>query len=253
MNDLFSLKDKIAVVTGASRGIGEAIAHLLAKNGAHVIVTSRKIDECKKVADAITKAGGKATPYACHIGKMDDIQNLFCFLKKEKLKLDILINNAATNPYFGDIVETDLESFNKTVDVNIRGYFFMSTNAAKLMKEQGNGVIINTASINGLSPGPLQGIYSITKAAVMSMTKAFAKECGPFGVRVNAILPGLTKTSFASALFDNDKIYKEWMDKTPLKRYAMPEDIAGTVLYLVSDAASFVTGECIVIDGGLTI
>lgn len=253
MNYLFSLKGKVAVVTGASRGIGEAIAHLLAKNGAHVIVTSRKIDECKKVADAITDKGGRATPFACHIGKMEDIEGLFSFLKKEKINLDILINNAATNPYFGDIVETDLESFNKTVDVNIRGYFFMSTNAAKLMKKQGSGVIINTASINGLRPGPLQGIYSITKAAVMSMTKAFAKECGPSGVRVNAILPGLTKTSFASALFDNDKIYKEWMDKTPLKRYAMPEDIAGTVLYLVSDAASFVTGECIVIDGGLTI
>ena len=253
MSDLFSLKGKVAVVTGASRGIGEAIAHLLAKNGAHVIVTSRKIDECKKVSDAINDQGGRATPYACHIGKMEDIKGLFMFLKEERLSLDILINNAATNPYFGDIVETDLESFNKTVDVNIRGYFFMSTNAAKLMKEQGSGVIINTASINGLRPGPLQGIYSITKAAVMSMTKAFAKECGPSGVRVNAILPGLTKTSFASALFDNDKIYKEWMDKTPLKRYAMPEDIAGTVLYLVSDAASFVTGECIVIDGGLTI
>ncbi|MGS5769750.1 SDR family oxidoreductase, partial [Acinetobacter baumannii] len=149
--------------------------------------------------------------------------------------------------------DTDIAAYNKTVEVNIRGYFFMSVEAGKLMKEQGDGAIVNTASVNALQPGDRQGIYSITKAAVVNMTKAFAKECGPLGIRVNALLPGLTKTKFASALFENEDIYKSWMDTIPLRRHAEPREMAGTVLYLVSDAASYTNGECIVVDGGLTI
>lgn len=250
---LFDLSGKTALVTGASRGIGAEIAKLLAQHGAHVIVSSRKIDGCQTVADEITAAGGKAEAIACHIGEMGQIDALFETLKERHGRLDILINNAATNPYFGHILDTSEAAYQKTVDVNIRGYFFMSVAAGKMMKAQGGGVIVNTASVNGLTPGPMQGIYSITKAAVISMTKSFAKECAPLGIRVNALLPGLTKTAFAGALFTNEAIYKEAMRTIPMGRHAEPQEMAGTVLYLVSDASSYVTGECIVVDGGMTV
>ncbi|MCV6597060.1 MAG: SDR family oxidoreductase [Mangrovicoccus sp.] len=250
---LFDLTGKIALVTGASRGIGEEIAKLLAAHGAHVIVSSRKIDGCQAVADAITAAGGKAEAIACHIGEMGQIDALFDEIKSRHGRLDILINNAATNPYFGHILDTSEAVYQKTVDVNIRGYFFMSVAAGKMMKDQGGGAIVNTASVNGLTPGAMQGIYSITKASVISMTKSFAKECAVYGIRVNALLPGLTKTAFAGALFTNDSIYREAIRTIPMARHAEPKEMAGTVLYLVSDASSYVTGECIVVDGGMTV
>lgn len=249
----FDLTGKVALVTGASRGIGEAIAKLLAGQGAHVIVSSRRIDDCQVVADSIRQEGGSAEALACHVGNMGDIENCFAQIKQQHGKLDILINNAATNPYFGHILDTDLGAYTKTVDVNIRGYFFMSVEAGKLMRANGGGAIVNTASINGLQPGPMQGIYSISKAAVINMTKAFAKECGALGIRVNALLPGLTKTKFAGALFDNDQIYQQAMQAIPMKRHAEPSEMAGTVLYLVSDASSYTNGECIVVDGGFTL
>ena len=251
--NLFDLTGKIALVTGASRGIGESIAKLLAEQGAHVIVSSRKIDGCQVVADAITAAGGSAEALACHVGNMADIEACFAHIKQVHGKLDILINNAATNPYFGDILDTDLGAFNKTVEVNIRGYFFMSVEAGKLMRDHGGGAIVNTASINALQPGPMQGIYSMTKAAVVNMTKVFAKECAPLGIRCNALLPGLTRTKFAGALFSNEDIYEQAIQDIPMGRHAEPAEMAGTVLYLVSDASSYTTGECIVVDGGITI
>ena len=249
---LFDLQGKIALVTGASRGIGESIAKLLGEQGAHVIVSSRKLEDCQSVADSITAAGGSAEALACHVGNMDDIANCFAHIKSVHGKLDILINNAATNPYFGDILDTDLGAYTKTVDVNIRGYFFMCIEGGKLMRDNGGGSIVNTASINALKPGPMQGIYSISKAAVVNMTQAFAKECGKHGIRVNALLPGLTKTKFAGALFSNDDIYQSAIANIPLRRHAEPDEMAGTVLYLVSDASSYTTGECIVVDGGFT-
>lgn len=251
MKDLFDLTGKVALVTGASRGIGEAIARLLAAYGAEVIVSSRKIDACQAVADSIVADGGKATAYACHVGEMSQIEAIFEHIKNEFGRIDILVNNAAANPYYGHILDTDLAAFDKTVDVNIRGYFFMSTAAGKMMREQGGGVILNTASVNGVSPGDKQGIYSITKAAVISMTKAFAKECGPDNIRVNALLPGLTDTKFASALTSNDKVLNMALAMIPLKRVAQPSEMAGTVLYLVSDASSYTTSACINVDGGL--
>lgn len=250
---LFDLTGRIALVTGASRGIGESIARLLAEQGAHVIVSSRKIDGCQAVADSILEAGHSAEAFACHIGSMEDITATFDHIKSKHGRLDILVNNAATNPYFGHILDTDLVAYQKTVDVNIRGYFFMSVEGGKLMREAGKGVIVNTASINGLQPGLYQGIYSITKAAVINMTKAFAKECGGLGIRVNALLPGLTRTKFAGALFEHEEISKDWMNKIPLGREAQPDEMAGTVLYLVSDASSYTNGECIVVDGGITL
>jgi len=251
--NLFDLTGKIALVTGASRGIGEEIAKLLAEQGAHVMVSSRKVDGCQGVADAINAAGGSAEALACHVGSMDDISKTFDYIRKQHGKLDILVNNAAANPYFGHVLDTDLGAYNKTVDVNIRGYFFMSVEAGKLMRESGGGSIVNTASVNAILPGDMQAIYSITKAAVVNMTKAFAKECAGFGIRCNALLPGFTKTKFAGALFADENIYNMMMETVPMKRHAEPKEMAGTVLYLVSDASSYTTGECIVVDGGYTV
>ena len=250
--DIFDLSGRVAVVTGASRGIGEEIAKILAQHGAHIIVSSRKIDDCTKVVDAIVARGGSAAAFACDIGNMDDITALFTYVKNHHGALDILVNNAAANPFFGHILDTDLNAYNRTVDVNIRGYFFMSVEGAKLMREKGRGVILNTASVNGIRPGPGQGIYSISKAAVINMTKAFARECAAFGIRVNALLPGLTKTKFAGALFTDDASYKGLVKMIPMGRHATPDEMAGTALYLVSDASSYTTGESILVDGGLT-
>ncbi|MEQ8800694.1 MAG: SDR family oxidoreductase [Haliea sp.] len=250
---LFDLNGRIALVSGASRGIGEAIARLLAEQGAHVIVSSRKLEGCEPVADAIRASGGSAEACACNVGDMAAIQALFEHIRSAHGRLDICVNNGAANPYFGHVLDTDLAAFQKTVDVNIRGYFFMSVEAGKLMREQGRGAIVNTASVNALQPGPMQGIYSITKAAVVNMTKVFAKECGGFGIRCNALLPGLTKTRFAGALFSNDEIYQTAIEKIPMQRHAEPEEMAGAELNLVSDASSYTNGECIVVDGGLTL
>ncbi len=183
---LFDLTGRLALVTGASRGIGEAIARTLAANGAEVIISSRKQEGCEKVADAINAEGGKAHAMACHIGETDHIGALFRKIRDDHGRLDILVNNAAANPYFGHILDTDEGAFQKTVDVNIRGYFFMSAKAGKLMRENDGGVILNVASINGVIPGPMQGIYSITKAALIDqglpsapMTASGSMPCCP--------------------------------------------------------------------------
>ncbi|NLY13508.1 MAG: SDR family oxidoreductase [Gammaproteobacteria bacterium] len=249
--NLFDLDGKIAFVSGASRGIGAAIAQLLAQQGAHVIVSSRRIESCDAVVADITAAGGKATAMACHIGEMEQISAVFAQIREQFGRLDILVNNAAANPFFGNILDTDLGAFQKTVDVNIRGYFFMSVEAGKLMRENGGGSIINVASVNGVSPAELQGIYSVTKAAVISMTKAFAKDCASFGIRCNALLPGLTDTKFASALTSNPAILKHALQIIPLKRVADPSEMAGAVLYLASDASSYTTGTTLTVDGGM--
>jgi NAD(P)-dependent dehydrogenase (short-subunit alcohol dehydrogenase family) len=251
-DDLFELTDKVALVTGASRGIGEEIARVLARYGAHVIVSSRKLDGCRAVADSIVEAGGSASAFPCHVGSMDDISAVFAHISQAHGKLDILVNNAATNPYYGHILDTDIESFQKTVDVNLRGYFFMSIEAGKLMRDNGGGAIVNTASVAGLQPSPGQGIYAVSKAGVLNMTRAFAGECGEHNIRVNALLPGLTQTKFAGALFDNPDFYDEAVRAIPLKRHATPSEMAGVVLMLVSGAGSYINGECITVDGGLT-
>ena len=237
----------------ASRGIGHAIAELLASPGAHVIVASRKADACQAGADVILAGGGSAEALPCHIGETEQIDSAFSAIESKHGRLDILVNNAATNPHFGPIVDTDLSSFQKTVDVNIRGYFFMSAAGAKLMARNGGGAIVNVASVNGVIPGRFQGIYSITKAAVISMTKAFAKECATQGVRVNALLPGLTDTKFAGALISNPEVLDKMLDHVSMRRVAKPEEMAGAVLYLVSPAANYTTGVCLNVDGGYLV
>ena len=253
MTGMFDLTGRVAVVTGASRGIGEAIAKAYAQQGARVVVSSRKLEGCVAVAQAISEAGGEAVAIACHIGDMDALHALFAQVEQRFGRLDVLVNNAATNPYYGHILDTDLGAFQKTVDVNIRGYFYASVLAGRLMRAGGRGSIINVASVNAVRPGPMQGIYSITKGAVLNMTKSFARECGPEGIRCNAILPGLIRTKFAGALLADEKQLKHYVGDNPLRRVGEPQDLAGAAVFLASDASSYVTGEFLVVDGGFLI
>jgi len=248
-----SLTNKIAIVTGASRGIGEAISRTFAEYGAQVILVSRKKEGLEKVANDIVKKGGKAIPFAAHVGKKDEIENLFHYVKTEFNRCDILVNNAATNPYFGPLKDADEGAWDKTFEVNLKGPFFMIKRAANLMEENNGGSIINISSVEGVKPSYYQGIYSITKAGLIMMTKSFALELGSLNIRVNAILPGLTETKFAKTLFENDKFYDSFVKTTPLQRHAKPIEIAGAALYLASDASTFTTGSCIVCDGGYLI
>ena len=241
------------MVTGASRGIGEAAAKLLAQQGAQVIISSRRQDGCELVAGRIRDEGGQATAHACHIGNLEQVETIFEHIRQEHGRLDILVNNAAANPYYGHITDTDPGAFQKTVEVNVRGYFFMTVNACKLMKGNGGGAIVNVASVDGVRPGDKRGIYSITKGAIINMTKAFALECGPDNIRVNALLPGLTETKFAGALTDNPEVLNSWLRQMPLRRYAQPDEMAGAILFLASSASSFATGTCINVDGGYLI
>lgn len=246
----FSLDGKVALVTGASRGIGEAIAITLADYGARCILVSRKADALAGVAQKIVSRGGKAEVMACHVGDMKQIEGLFAQIKERFGKLDILVNNAATNPYFGDMLGADEGVWTKTFDVNLKGPFFMIKYAAGLMAESGGGAIVNVSSVNGVKPAPFQGVYSITKAGLISMTQAYAKELAGKNIRVNALLPGLVNTHFSKAIMQNDAIHDLAVKMIPMGRHAEPREIAGVVLYLVSDAASFTTGASFVVDGG---
>ena len=246
----FSLKGKIALVTGASRGIGEAIALTLADYGAHCILVSRKADALAGVAGKIASRGGKAEVMPCHVGDLKQIEDLYGRIAERHGKLHILINNAATNPYFGEMLGADEGVWNKTFDVNLKGPFFLIKNAVKLMSDSGGGSIVNVSSVNGVKPAPFQGVYSITKAGLISMTQAFAKELAGKNIRVNALLPGLVDTHFSKAIMENDAIHDIAVKMIPMGRHAQPMEIAGVVLYLVSDAASFTTGASFVVDGG---
>ncbi|MEJ2165275.1 MAG: glucose 1-dehydrogenase [Desulfobacterales bacterium] len=222
----------------------------MAQNGARCILTSRKIEGLKAVVEKIRSSSGQADAFACNVGSMADIRSLFDHVQRTCSALHILVNNAATNPYFGDMMGADERAWDKTNDVNLKGPFFMIQHAVPLMEKAGGGAIVNVASINGVRPVPRQGIYSITKAGLISMTKAYAKELAGKNIRVNALLPGLTDTKFAEVLIKNDRIYEQAVKGIPLGRHAQPAEMAGAVLYLVSDAASYTTGTMIVCDGG---
>jgi NAD(P)-dependent dehydrogenase (short-subunit alcohol dehydrogenase family) len=246
----FSLSGKIALVTGASRGIGEAVASALVAHGAHCILVSRKAEGLQAVVNRIKTDQGQAEAMVCHVGHLDEITDLMARIDEKFGRLDILVNNAATNPFFGSMLDAPESAWDKTLEVNLKGPFFMIQQAARLMTKSGNGAIVNVASINAFRPAPFQGIYSITKAGLVSMTKAFAKELADKNIRVNAVAPGLTETRFSKALIENEAIYRLALDQIPMRRHAQPAEMAGAVLYLVSDAASFTTGTCIVVDGG---
>ncbi len=247
----FRLDGKVAVITGASRGIGAAVARLFANQGARVVVSSRKLEACEAVARALRAEGLQAAARACHVGDADQRRALVDGVLEEFGRIDVLVNNAAANPYFGHILDTPEAALAKTVEVNLAGTFHLGQLAGRAMREAGGGVIINTASVNGVEPAALQGIYSVTKAAIISMTRAFAKECAPFGIRVNAVLPGLTDTAFASALVKDETLLKSILPLIPLGRVADPAEIAPAFLYLASDAAAYVTGACLTVDGGM--
>lgn len=251
MKHNFDLSGKIALVSGASRGIGECIAETLAAHGAICILASRKIDALREVEQKITAAGGKAHCIACNLGDLKQVDAMMAEIKDKYGKLDILVNNAATNPYFGDMAGIDEDSYNKTNDVNLKGPFFTIKHAVPLMEKAGGGSIINVSSINGIRPPEKQGVYSMTKAAMISMTKGFAKELAPKKIRVNALLPGLTATKFSSVMTnDHDFMENELLPLIPLHRAAQPEEMTGAVLYLASDSSSFMTGALMVVDGG---
>ncbi|MDZ4813441.1 MAG: glucose 1-dehydrogenase [Pseudomonadota bacterium] len=247
---LTDLTGKTALITGASRGIGEAAAHLFAACGAHVIVSSRKLDICTKVVESIREQGGVASAIDAHIGDIASIDRLFQKVKDRGFGLDILVNNAAANPYFGPMLDMDLGAFEKTVEVNLRGYFYCSVQAAKIMRDKGGGVIVNVASVNARRAAPGQGVYSMTKAGIVSLTEGFAKELAPHNIRVNAVLPGLTETKFAAAITSNPELMKMMLRLIPLGRSAEPREIAPTILFLASPAASYITGASFAVDGG---
>ncbi|MBI4567811.1 MAG: glucose 1-dehydrogenase [Planctomycetes bacterium] len=246
----FSLAGRVAVVTGASRGIGKSIAAAFAGAGARVVLVSRKIEGLAETAKEI---GEGATPFACHMGRADQIDALFSHARAEFGGLDILVNNAATNPHFGPVLTADASHFDKTFEVNVKGPFLAARAAAPLLQERGGGVIINVASIVGFTPGLMMGVYSVSKAALIMLTLVLAQELAPANVRVNAIAPGFVKTAFSRALWENDAIHQEILKTVPMGRMAEPDEIAGAALFLASDAARYVTGETIVVDGGKLI
>ena len=248
----FNLTDRVAIVTGASRGIGEAIAKTFAEYGAKVVLASRKQEGLDAVAKSINEAGGEALPIACHTGKMEMIDALYEKVMDTYGRVDILVNNAATNPYFGSMLEISESQYDKTFEVNTKGYFFMAQKAGKIMVKQGKGSIINVSSVAGLMSFPMQAVYGMTKAAVILMTKVLARELGPAGVRANAICPGLTETHFSKVLIETKAIYEIALQSIPLQRHAQPIEMAGLALYLASDASSFTSGGVFVCDGGAT-
>ncbi|MCA1553044.1 MAG: glucose 1-dehydrogenase [Chloroflexi bacterium] len=249
-NELFSLDNKVAIVTGASKGIGEAIARGLAQAGAAVVVSSRKQDAVDEVAQAITGEGGRALGVAAHMGEPEQVERLVDRTVMEFGGVDILVNNAAINPVFGLTIDADMGVVQKMLDVNVKGYLLAIQKCVPSMRARGGGSIINMASVAGLNPGAGMGMYSITKAAVIMMTRVLARELGVDKIRVNAVAPGVIKTKFSTMLWDTPEIYERVTSEAALKRIGVPDELIGTALYLASDAASFTTGATIVVDGG---
>lgn len=249
---MISLAGKVIVVTGASRGIGLAIAGACLEAGAKVVLASRK--QADLDAAAATLSGqGETAAFAAHTGKSEDVESLFARAVERFGRVDGLVNNAATNPHFGPLVDTPDLAIDKTIEVNIKGYFYCARALVKHARtREGGAAIVNIASVAGIRAAPMQGIYGMTKAAVISMTQTMAFELGTAGVRVNAIAPGLVETKFASAIVQNPMLRDHVIKRTPLGRHAQPAEMAGAAVYLLSDAASFTTGSVLVADGGLT-
>lgn len=246
------LKDKVIVITGASRGIGEAIARASVEAGARVVLASRKQADLDGVAASLPPE--RAIAVACHTGKADDVNAMFAKAIDRFGKVDGLVNNAATNPYFGPLIDSPDAAIDKTIEVNVKGYLYCARAfVAHARTRGGGGSIVNIASIAGLRAAPMQGIYGATKAAVISMTQTLATELGSSQIRVNAIAPGLVETKFAATLVNNPMIRDRVTQRTPLGRHAQPPELAGAAVYLLSDVASFTTGTTLVVDGGVTI
>jgi len=246
-----SLHGKVAVITGASRGIGEAIARAFVAEGAKVVLAARKIDALEKVA---TSLGENAFAVAAHTGKEEDCEKLVAAAVTKFGKVDVLVNNAAANPYFGPMLGIEMPAWDKTFEVNVKGYFYMTRAVVRhLAGRSAPGSIIHVASVAGLLASPLQGVYGMTKAAILSMTKTLSVELAGSKIRVNAIAPGFVETKFAGAVLQNPELLAKVNERTPLGRPGVPDEIAGGAVYLASDASSYLTGHTLVIDGGMTV
>jgi dehydrogenase/reductase SDR family member 4 len=250
--DIFSLAGKVALVTGGSRGIGKAIAVGLAKFGADVVVTSRKLPDLEEVAAEIKGMGRKSMAVATHVGRTDEIAALVPRVKDEFGRIDILVNNAATNPTMDPALDVEERAWDSIMNLNLKGLFFLSQAVARVMKEQGGGTIINVASVAGITPDILP-VYSISKAGVIMATKVMAQQWAQYNIRANALAPGLIKTRFSQALWDNEDILQGAMLFTPMRRAGEPDEMVGSVVFLASDASSYVTGQVLVADGGVAI
>ncbi len=248
----FSLNGKVALITGASRGIGQAAAIGMAQAGADIAIASRKLPDLEKVAEEVRKTGRKCLPVAAHVARMEEINNLVKRVTDEFGKIDILVNNAATNPTMAQALDVDERGWDAIMNLNLKGLFFLSQAVARIMKEKGGGKIVNVASIAGISPDLLP-VYSISKAGVIMATKVMAQQWAPYHIRANAVAPGLTKTRFSEALWNNPDILNIAMSRTPMARVAEPEEMVGAIIYLASEASSYVTGQVIAVDGGTTI
>ncbi len=253
IKDNFSLDGKVAIITGSSKGIGEAIARAFAENGATVVISSRKQEACDKVAETFNAEGLKAIAIACHVGNAEDRVALIEKTISQLGGVDILVNNAGTNPVFGPVEEASEAIFDQIFNINVKAPWDLANQCLKSMKERGGGSIINISSVEGELPEEGLGIYSTSKAAVSMLTKSQAKEWGKYGVRVNAICPGLIKTKFSAALWTNEQIMEEIKKTSPMGRMGEPDEIAGIALLLASDAGSFVTGSLFVADGGFLL
>jgi NAD(P)-dependent dehydrogenase (short-subunit alcohol dehydrogenase family) len=246
----FDLSTKVALVTGASRGIGSAIAEALAENGATVVLSSRKqadLDAESRRINAIHPE--KTAAIAAHAGRPDELERLVETVVERFGRIDILVNNAATNPYFGPVLGAELAAWDKTFEVNLRGMFILTKLVYEASMEAHGGSIVNLSSVGGIRPGLGLGVYNITKAGVIMLTRQLARELGG-KVRVNAVAPGLVKTRFAEALWGNEAILDRVLAQNPMGRIGVPDEIASAVLFLASDAASYVNGEVLVVDGG---
>ena len=249
----FNLAGKVAIITGSSKGIGKAIAKGLAENAAQVVISSRSQEACDAVANELRAAGLKAIGIACHIGKAAQRENLVAQTMEAFGRIDILVNNAAINPVFGPIEEVDPAIFDKIMEVNVKAPWSLSNLVLPYLQAHKNGSIINIASVEALTPGFGLGIYSTSKAAILMLSKNQAKEWGKHGVRVNAICPGLIKTKFSAALWQNEKILGKIQKTLPSQRMGMPEEMVGLACLLASDAGSYMTGGVYTADGGYMI
>jgi dehydrogenase/reductase SDR family member 4 len=249
-SSFLSLEGKVALITGASRGIGKAIALAFADAGADVAISSRKLPDLEKVAEEIRPKGRTVLPVPAHSRKIEDLKNLVDKTLETFGRIDVLVNNAASNPAMGPIVDTDEKIFDLIMETNLKGYFVLSQLVGRVMREQKQGVIINVSSAGGVSPAEGLGPYCISKAGINMLTKVMALEMGPYNVRVNAIAPRIVKTQFSEALWSNEALMKKEYQFTPLKCVATPEEIAQTALYLASSATNYMTGHIMVINGG---
>jgi NAD(P)-dependent dehydrogenase (short-subunit alcohol dehydrogenase family) len=248
-----SLDDRTIIITGGSRGIGEAIAAACLDAGARVVLASRKQADLDAAASRLGQPD-RVAAFACHTGKEAEVQALFARAVDRFGRVDGLVNNAATNPHFGPMIDVGEAAIDKTFEVNVKGYLFCARALVAHARQRGGGAaIVNVASIMGQRAAPMQGVYGMTKAAVISMTQTLAFELGTSQIRVNAIAPGLVETRFATAIVANPTLRNHIVGRTPLGRHAQPSEIAGAAVYLLSDAASFVTGTTLTIDGGATV